>query len=55
MSGITVAAKNRVVAAGLVGFVGVTYSYTMWRMQKSTESLMDEFSSSTPAKDAGKK
>jgi hypothetical protein len=55
MSGLTVAAKNRAVAAGLVAFVGGTYSYTMWRMQKSTASIMDEFSSSTPAKDAGKK
>ena len=38
----------------LVAFAGVTYSYTMVRMKASTASLMDEFSSSAPAKDAAK-
>jgi len=37
-----------------VAFAGVTYSYTMVRMKASTASLMDEFSSSAPAKDAAK-
>jgi hypothetical protein len=54
MSGMSVAAKNRVVAGGLVAFVSATYGYTMMRMKASTDKMMDEFSSTAPAKDAGK-
>jgi len=54
MTGASVAAKNRIVAGALVAFAGVTYSYTMVRMKSSTASLMDEFSSNAPAKDAAK-
>ena len=54
MSGVSIAVKNRVVAGGLVGFVGLTYSYTMYRMKASTASIVEEFSSNTPARDAGK-
>ena len=48
------AAKNRVVAGGVVAFVGATYTYTMWRMKSTTANIMDELSSNAPAKNAGK-
>ena len=54
MAGISVAVKNRVVAAALIAFCGATYSYTMYRMKSSVSGFAEEFSSSTPAKDAGK-
>lgn len=36
MSIASMAAKNRVVAGGLVAFVGATYTYAMWRMKSTT-------------------
>ena len=53
MATTNVVARNRLVAGALMGFVSLTYGYTMIRMKNTTASVMDEFANS-PAKDAGK-
>jgi len=54
MARLSMVVKNRIVAGGLLGAIGLTYGYTMYRMKDSTEALMEEFGSSAPARDAGK-
>ena len=53
MATTNLVARNRLVAGALMGFVSLTYGYTMIRMKNTTASVMDEFANS-PAKDAGK-